>query len=160
MKELGDGFTPTNLRYRRQLYTYFPIYHTVCDKLSWSHYRSLLKIQEETIRNFYVQECIKENWSVRQLQRQINTMFYEKLLASRDKETVRAEIAKTASQTLAPKEIIRDPYTLEFLGFSQRQHFLENDLEEALINRLQYFLLEADVNVRQLLYPGTYESGG
>lgn len=69
-------------------------------------------------------------------------MFYERLLASRDKEIVRTEIAKTDPQTLAPKEIIRDPYIFEFLGFSQGQYYLESDLEKALIDRLQYFLLE------------------
>lgn len=142
VKEFGGGFTPTNLKYMRQLYIYFPISHTLCDQLSWSHYRTLLKVQNEEARNFYIQESVKENWSVRQLERQVNTMFYERLLSSRDKETVYKEISGTVCGPLQPKEIIRDPYILEFLGFPQGEHFLESDLEKALLSKLQYLLLE------------------
>ena len=110
--------------------------------MSWTHYRSLLKVANKEARNFYIEECIKENWSSRQLDRQINTLFYERLLSSHDKRTVKEEIKKTSSKTLEPKEIIRDPYILEFLGIPQGEHFLESDLEQMLISKLQLFLLE------------------
>ena len=140
--EFGSGFTVTNLVYMRQFYVCFPNYHTLCDKLSWSHCRTLLKVQNDNIRLWYLEECVNENWSVRQLDRQINTLFYERMLASRDKETVRAEVKQSSTETLSPHEIIRDPYVLDFLGIPQGEHFLENDLEQLLINKLQHFLLE------------------
>ena len=140
--EFGNGFTITNLKYMRQLYLIFPIGHALRDQLSWTHYRSLLKVANKEARNFYIEECIKENWSSRQLDRQINTLFYERLLSSHDKRTVKEEIKKTSSKTLEPKEIIRDPYILEFLGIPQGEHFLESDLEQMLISKLQLFLLE------------------
>ena len=140
--EFGNGFTIANLKYMRQLYLIFPIGHAVRDQLSWTHYRSLLKVANKEARNFYIEECIKENWSSRQLDRQINTLFYERLLSSHDKRTVKEEIKKTSSKTLEPKEIIRDPYILEFLGIPQGEHFLESDLEQMLISKLQLFLLE------------------
>lgn len=140
--EFGDGFTETNLRYMRLFYKRFPNRHTLCDKLSWSHYRTLLKVEDNNTLSFYIDECVKSGWSVRQLQRQINTMFYERLLASRDKDTVRKEIETSAPKEKEPREIIHDPYILEFLGLSQGEHFLESDLEQMLITRLQHFLLE------------------
>lgn len=87
--EFGNGFTATNLRYMRQFYQCYPKYHTLCDKLSWSHCRTLLKVSGDAARDFYLHECVKENWSVRQLDRQINTLFYDRLLASRDKKAVK-----------------------------------------------------------------------
>lgn len=142
IKEFGGGFSSTNIRYMRQFYLLYPIRHTVCDKLSWSHYRYLIGVENETARNYYMSECIACNWSVRQLQRQINTMFYERMLASRDKETVKAEIQTSAPKTLTPREIIRDPFVLEFIGIKQGEHFLEGNLEQMLISKLQHFLLE------------------
>lgn len=142
VNEYGNGFTATNLRYMRQFYLSFPIYHTLCDKLSWSHCRTLVKVQNEKAREFYINECVSENWSTRQLERQINTLFYERLLASNDKETVRNEIKQQKTAVLQPREIIRDPYILEFIGIPQGEHFLENDLEQMLIGKLQHFLLE------------------
>ena len=140
--EFGSGFTMTNLLYMRQFYLYFPIYHTLCDKLSWSHCRTLLKVQDKDIRLWYLKECINENWTVRQLDRQINTLFYERILASRDKQTVRDEINQSVPNQLEPREIIRDPYILDFIGIPQGEHFLENDLEQTIISKLQHFLLE------------------
>ena len=140
--EFGSGFTTTNLMYMRQFYSCFPIYHTLCDKLSWSHCRTLLKVQDDNIRLWYLQECVSENWTVRQLDRQINTLFYERMLASHDKETVRQEIQHSVPIELTPREIIRNPYVLDFIGIPQGEHFLENDLEQMLISKLQHFLLE------------------
>ena len=142
MKEYGSGFTATNLKIMRQFYLYYPKGHALRDQLSWTHWRALLTVQDETARNYYLQECVAGNWSKRQLERQINTMYYERMLASRDKDAVRAEIEQTAPKTLQPREIIHDPFILEFLGIRQGEHFLEGDLEQMLISKLQHFLLE------------------
>ncbi len=139
--EFGKGFTVRNLRAMRQFYLAFPIWHTVCAELSWSHYRLLMRVANEKERMFYTQEAVKSGWSVRQLERQINTMFYQRILASRDKESVAAEI-----QTTEPKpeyeRIIKDPYVLEFLNLPANEHYYESTLEQALIDHLQKFLLE------------------
>ncbi len=142
MAEYGGGFTITNLKIMRLFYLSYPKGHALRDQLSWTHWRKLLTVQDETARNYYISECVAENWSTRQLERQINTMFYERMLASRDKDKVKEEIAVSAPKTLAPREIIRDPFILEFLGIKQGEHFLEGDLEQMLISKLQHFLLE------------------
>jgi len=142
-QEFGKGFTETNLRYMRQFYLAFPIHHTLCDELSWSHYRLLMRIDDENRRAFYLKECADSNWSVRQLERQINSFYYERLLATQSgsRDSVRNEI-----QTLEPKTdpdyILKDPYILEFLGLKENKAYLEKDLEQALIDNLQEFLLE------------------
>jgi predicted nuclease of restriction endonuclease-like (RecB) superfamily len=140
-KEFGKGFSERNLRNMRQFYLAFPIRNTLCAELSWSHYRLLIRIEDETKRHFYTEECVKAGWSVRQLDRQINSFFYERLLSSQDKKSVAEEI-----QQLEPKaeyeKIIRDPYVLEFLNLDANPHFYEKDLEQALIDHLQKFLLE------------------
>ncbi len=140
-KEFGKGFTVTNLKYMRQFYLAFPIRHTLCDELSWSHYRTLMKISNEENRNWYMEECIKSNWSVRQLERHINTMFKERLIASRDKDSVAAEVLEKEPKPEYEK-IVRDPYVLEFLELEHNGKHYEKDLETALINHLQKFLLE------------------
>lgn len=125
----------------RQFYLAFPKRDALCLELSWSHYRLLMRIDSEERRNFYQKECVKSKWSVRQLERQINTLYYDRILASQDKNAVANEI-----QTLEPKpeytKIIKDPYVLEFLDLKANPHFYEKDLEQALINQLQKFLLE------------------
>lgn len=139
--EFGKGFDSSNLRNMRQFYIAYSNCDTLCSELSWSHYRRLMRIENEEQRNWYTSECAKSGWSVRQLELQINTMFYERLLASKDKNAVSAEI-----QTTEPKpeyeKIIRDPYVLEFLDLPANEHFYESNLEEALIEHLQKFLLE------------------
>lgn len=119
----------------------FPIRSTLSSELSWSHYVLLLKIDNKQRKDFYLSECIKSGWSVRQLERQINSFFYERLLSSQDKRVVSDEI-----QSLEPKpeyeKIIRDPYVLEFLGLEANPHFYEKELEQAIIEHLQKFLLE------------------
>jgi len=140
--EFGQGFNATNLRHMRNFYLCYPNQHTLCAKLTWSHYRAILKVENKQARDFYVEECARENWSVRQLQRQINTLYYSRLLASRDKESVRSEIQRTEPRPLEPREIIRDPYILDFIGIPQGERFLESDLETMLLSKLQHFLLE------------------
>lgn len=140
-KDFGRGFTVTNLKYMRQFYLTFPNGHALRDELSWTHYRSLMRVENERARNFYLEETIKSNWSTRQLDRQINSFFYERLLSSQNKEVVSKEITQL-EKSKSPEEIIRDPYVLEFLGLEANTDFYESDLEQALITHLQKFLLE------------------
>ena len=138
--EFGRGFTERNLRNMRTFYQKFPKWHTVCAELSWSHYRLLLKVEKEPSRMFYMEECAKTGWSVRQLERQINSFFYERLLASQDKKAVRQEIFEKEPPK-CPADFIKDPYVLEFLDVKQNATVYEKDLETALINELQKFWL-------------------
>jgi predicted nuclease of restriction endonuclease-like (RecB) superfamily len=129
-KEFGKGFTATNLKYMRQFYAAFPIGHTVCDQLSWSHYRLLMKIDNEPRREFYLKECVESNWSVRQLERQITTFYYERLLATQKegKESVKNEILKTEPKT-EPDYILKDPYILEFLDLNENKKYHKSEIE-------------------------------
>lgn len=139
--EFGSGFDASNLRNMRAFYLAFQKRDTLCRELSWSHYRLLMRVKDPEARKFYAEEAAKSGWSVRQLQRQINTFYYNRILASKDKSSVAAEI-----ETLVPKpeyeKIIKDPYVLEFLDLPANEHFYESDLEQALIDHLQKFLLE------------------
>lgn len=141
-KEFGKGFTLTNLKYMRQFYLNFPKSHALSDQLSWTHYRLLMRVENENARNFYLEESIKENWSTRQLERQITTLFYERILSSKNKNKVAQEIYKLEPQRKQPEDIIKDPCVLEFLGLPENMDFLEKNLEQALIDHLQKFLLE------------------
>lgn len=139
--EFGKGYSIQGLRNMRQFYLAFPIRSTLWSELGWSHYRLLMRVKDEKARIFYAEEAVKSGWSVRQLERQINTMFYHRILSSKDKDSVAAEI-----QTTVPKpeyeKIIKDPYVLEFLDLPPNEHFYESTLEQALIDHLQKFLLE------------------
>ena len=141
--EFGKGFTERNLRAIRQFYVAFPIRHTLCAELSWSHYRLLMKIEDEMKRSFYTQECANATWSVRQLERQINSFYYERLLATQNarRDSVRKEIQILEPQT-DPEHILKDPYVLEFLDLKENYTYYERDLEHALIGKIQEFLLE------------------
>lgn len=140
-KDFGKGFTSTNLKYMRQFYLAFPNGHALRDELSWTHYRLLIRVENENAKQFYLEEAIKSNWSTRQLERQINSFFYERLLSSKNKSKVSEEIT-TLESSKTPEDIIRDPYVLEFLGLNPNDDFYESDLEQALITHLQKFLLE------------------
>ncbi len=139
--EFGKGFDESNLRNMRRFYCAFPIRDALRPELSWTHYRLLMRVPDEAARQFYLEECAKSAWSSRQLERQIHTMFYQRMLASRDREAVAAEI-----QTTEPKpeyeKIIKDPYVMEFLQIKPDTHVYESDLEQGLIDHLQQFLLE------------------
>nr|WP_310787753.1 PDDEXK nuclease domain-containing protein [Fusobacterium nucleatum] len=141
-KEFGKGFTVANLKNMRQFYLIFQKSYALSDQLTWTHYRLLMRVENENARNFYIEECIKSNWSTRQLERQITTLFYERLLSSKDKEKVSKEIYKLEPQIKKAEDIIKDPYVLEFLGLPENTNFLEKNLEQALIDHLQKFLLE------------------
>ena len=141
-KEFGKGFTVANLKNMRQFYLIFQKSYALRSELTWTHYRLLMRVENENARNFYIEECIKSNWSTRQLERQITTLFYERLLSSKDKEKVSKEIYRLEPQIKKAEDIIRDPYVLEFLGLPENTSFLEKNLEQALIDHLQKFLLE------------------
>ena len=139
--EFGRGFTVANLRNMRQFYRVFPVLENLRSEVSWSHYRLLMRVPEDEARSFYLNETVNSSWSVRQLQRQINTMFYQRLISSRDKDSVAAEIETTVPKPEYTK-IVHDPYVLEFLELEEDDHYFESDLEEALLNHLQKFLME------------------
>ncbi len=140
-KDYGKGFDETNLRRMRKFYLLFENRDTLCHELSWSHYRALLKVEDEKTRNFYIVECAKCDWSVRELSRQINTFYYERLLSSKDKQSVEENMVSSLSEN-DPIDVIKDPYILEFLGIEKYEKLYEKDLEEQLISHLQSFLLE------------------
>lgn len=140
-EEFGRGFTVRNLNNMRSFYIAFPNWNALSTNLSWTHYRLLLKVEDEKARKFYMQECEKSNWSTRQLERQINSFYYQRLLSSQDKDSVGNEI-QNLEQGVDAKDIIRDPYVLEFLGLEQTPNLYEKDIEQGLINHLQKFLLE------------------
>ena len=145
--EFGKGFTSGNLRNFRQFFqsfTWTEICDTVCSELSWSHLRLLMRLEQSTARTWYAGEALTQGWSVRALDRQISTLFYERLLGSQDKAGVQAEaVALMARDTPAdPRDFIRDPYVLEFLGAQSDAGLYEQDLEQSLLNQLQKFLME------------------
>jgi predicted nuclease of restriction endonuclease-like (RecB) superfamily len=145
--EFGEGFKLSNLRNFRQFYLSFTeqeIRHTVCSELTWSHLRLLMRVEESTARTWYANEAVTQGWSVRALDRQISTLFYERLLGSQDQAGARAEagtlIARDAPTD--PRDFIRDPYVLEFLGAQPDASLYEQDMEQGLLNQLQKFLME------------------
>jgi predicted nuclease of restriction endonuclease-like (RecB) superfamily len=139
--QFGSGFSTRNLNLFRQFYRGFPIVHALRAQLSWSHYRSLLSIENPEKREFYLAETVKNNWTARQMDRQVGSQLYERLLLSTDKESVLA-VARNEKQPQEAREIIKDPLVLEFLGLKQEASYFEKDLESALIIHLQEFMLE------------------
>lgn len=141
--EFGKGFDERNLRNMRGVFHCFPIWNAVRSELSWTHYRILLRVEDERARRWYMNETAEQNWASRSLERQIGTLYYERLLVSRDREPVQAEaLAKILPLQKNPREFVRDPVLLEFLGMPETGRLLEEDLEQALIDKLQSFLLE------------------
>ncbi|TVR37576.1 MAG: DUF1016 domain-containing protein [Cryomorphaceae bacterium] len=139
--EYGRGFTATNLKYMRQFYSTFEKSHALRDELTWTHYRLLLKVEEKEAREFYLQEAIECNWSTRSLDRQINNLYYQRMVMSKNSKEVKKEaIRKTQRQEA--RDIIKDPYVLEFLDLKDNTDFRENELEQAIIDKLHDFLLE------------------
>ncbi len=139
--DFGQGFTVSNLQYFRKFYLLFQNQHAPRVNLSWTHYRLLLKVQNQVARDFYEKEAVECQWSTRQLERQINSFYFERLLSSQDKKPVVQE-AETGQQKLQPEDFIKDPYVWEWLGLEPGKAFLEKDLEAALIQHLQDFMLE------------------
>ncbi len=166
MVEFGRGFDVTNLRKMRQFYRMFEIRdavrlesgktkrdaarlvsgveeirHPAGGELSWSHYRFLMQVEDPQARGWYMREAASQQWSTRQLERQISVLYYERLLASRKKRPVRKE-AREKLTAVAPEAFIRDPYVLEFLNLKDYPALRESTVEQAIIDNLQGFLLE------------------
>lgn len=139
--EFGSGFGKRQLDYSKKFYLEFPIVHTLYAQLNWSQYKWLLDIADKDKREYYILEIINNCWTARQMKRQINSMLYERLLLSNDKESVLA-MARKERAPEAPQEIVKDPMVLEFLGLEKKAHYYESDLETELINHLQEFILE------------------
>lgn len=141
--EFGKGFDATNLRHMRAFYLAFPIRDALRPELSWTHYRTLLRVDSDSARQWYMNEAVQQSWSTRALDRQIGTLYYERLLASQDRAAVEQEAASNLQAlNRSPREFVRDPVLLEFLGLPNARALLESDLEQALIDQLQGFLLE------------------
>ena len=137
----GSGFSQRQLETCRQFYKVFPIAHTLRAELNWTQYKLLSRIQDKDKQTYYIEESCKNNWSARQLERQINSQLYERLLLSTNKEKVLA-IAKNEAKPDSPKDIIKDPMFLEFLGLKPQAEYYEKDLENSIITNIQSFLLE------------------
>lgn len=155
-KELGRGFSRSNLQNMRLFYLQYPICQTVSGKLSWSHYCELLSVSDQTKRGFYEKECINSGWSVRELKRQIESSLFERLLLSKgetNKEVV-MELSQKGIEHIKPEDIIRDPYVFEFLGIPENKPMLESDLEAALVRQIEDFLLELG---RGFMFVGTQQ---
>jgi predicted nuclease of restriction endonuclease-like (RecB) superfamily len=140
--EFGKGYSKSNLFYFKQFYLTFPdenFLHALRGKLSWTHYRSIMRVQNPNARNYYIREAADNNWSTRQLDRNINTLYYERLLST---QTPNTATDRPAVEKASPKDLIKDPYVLEFLDIPHPKQFSENQLEAAIISHLQEFLLE------------------
>ncbi|HEX7846747.1 MAG TPA: PDDEXK nuclease domain-containing protein, partial [Chitinophagaceae bacterium] len=153
-KEFGRGFTVTNLKYMRLFYNAFPIGHAVRDQfkqqgkvlrpeLSWTHYRSLMAVENPEARQYYMNEAAENTWSTRVLERQINSFYYERLLSSKNKKPLKS-LSKKLAKDDKPNifDFIKDPYVLEFLQLKPSATLYEKELETELLNKLQQFLLE------------------
>ena len=155
-RELGRGFSVSNLQFMRRFYLTYQIQQTVSVKLSWSHYCELLSISDPDKRSFYEKEAVNANWSVRELKRQIDSSLFERLLLSRgdaNKEQV-LSLALKGNEIAEPSDIIRDPYVFEFLGLPEDKPVMESDLERALVQQIEKFLLELG---RGFMFVGTQQ---
>ncbi len=139
--DYGTGFSVRTLEQSRQFYRTFPIANALRSQLNWMQYRMLIQIEDTSKREYYELEAVKNAWTGRELERQINSSLYERLLLSTDKEAVMA-IARNERLPETPQEIVKDPMILEFLGLERKPHYYEKELETALIEHLQHFMLE------------------
>ncbi len=137
----GSGFSSRQLYMCRKFYRTYPIVNALRSQLNWTQYRLLLNIPDNDKREYYELETVNEGWTSRQLERQINSLLYERLLKSNDKEKVLA-VARGERVPESPLEIIKDPMVLEFLGLERKPEYYEKDLESALISHIADFLLE------------------
>lgn len=155
-KEVGKGFSVSNIQFMRRFYLEYEIQQTVSVKLTWSHYCELLSISDKDRRNFYEKECVNSGWSVRELRRQMESSLFERLLLSSgntNKEKV-LSLAQKGNEITSPQDIIKDPYVFEFLGIPEEKPVLESDLEKALVNHIEKFLLELG---RGFMFVGTQQ---
>jgi predicted nuclease of restriction endonuclease-like (RecB) superfamily len=142
-KDFGQGFSMRNIEQMRQFYIAYSIPQTVSAefKLSWSHYLILMRINDENERRFYEVESIKNNWSLRELKRQLNSALYTRLSISKDKNKI-LELSTKGQIIEKTTDVIKDPYVLEFLGLEEKSLYSESELEQKLIDKLEHFLLE------------------
>jgi len=139
--EFGKGYDKSNLSNMRKFYNTFPIFDALRQELTWTHYRCLLNVENPKARDFYIQESITNGWSTRALDRQIKSLYYERLLSSQNRNEVKAEMQEK-TKDLQAEEILKDPYILEFLQLKDHKTYLESELEQALMDKLNEFLLE------------------
>ena len=153
--EFGKGFSITNIQQMRNFYLTYQKQQTLSAnsenaiqqtvpanfQLSWSHYLKLMRIDDENERKFYEIECVKNNWSVRELDRQYDSALYARLVLSRDKDEVK-KLSEKGLVLEKPKDVIKDPYILEFIGLPEKSAYSESDLEQGIIDKLEHFLLE------------------
>ena len=139
--QYGTGFSYRQLNSFRQFYRTFPIVNALRSQFSWTHYRTLIRIDNQDKKDFYIAETEKNNWTARQLERQINSQLFERLLLSNDVQSVLA-VAREEKLPTDANEIIKDPMVLEFLGLRRETAYYEKDLETAIITHLQDFILE------------------
>lgn len=154
-KEYGKGFSKSNLFSMRRFYLEFPKFQTLSGKLSWSHYLLLLGVSDLNARSFYEHECENSNWSVRELERQIDSQLYTRLLLSKGEVNKKEvlDLAKNGISYQTPDSFIKDPMVLEFIGVPEKR-FLESDLEKAIVNHIEDFLLELG---RGFMFVGTQQ---
>jgi predicted nuclease of restriction endonuclease-like (RecB) superfamily len=139
--EYGKGFSRSNLFQIRSFYLKFPKVQTLSEQLSWSHYVELMKVENELELSFYLKECEQENWSVRELKRQMKSMLFHRIALSREKKEI-LELAQKGSSVAKAEDILKEPYVFEFLGLPEQTRYLESELEQRLIDNLEKFLLE------------------
>lgn len=140
-REFGKGYSIQSLRNMRQFYMTFSKRSALRSELTWTHYKMLMRVDKPEAREWYMNEAADQNWSTRQLDRQISVLYYERLLASREKGSVKQEASEKMS-ALPPEQFIRDPYVLEFLDLWDYPGLRESKVEQAIIDKLQHFLLE------------------
>ncbi len=142
-KEFGKGFSVANLKNMRQFYLSFQKRQTVSSefKLSYSHYIFLSRISNELEREFYELECVENNWSLRELKRQFDSALFERIALGKDKKQIK-KLAQNGQIVEQPKDLIKEPYILEFLGLEEKSQYSESQLEQKLIDKLEHFLLE------------------
>lgn len=155
-KEFGKGFSVSNIQFMRRFYQTYQIQQTVSVKLSWSHYCELLTISDDDKRSFYEKEAINSGWSIREMKRQIATSLYERLLLSDGKANKEKVLALTEKgiEMAQPADMIKDPYVFEFLGLPENKPLMESDLEKALVEQIEKFLLELG---RGFMFVGTQQ---
>jgi predicted nuclease of restriction endonuclease-like (RecB) superfamily len=140
-EEFGKGYDRSNLFHMRAFFLAYPKVDALRRQLSWTHYRLLLRVDKSDARAFYEAESVSSRWSTRELERQINSLLFDRLSLSRDKAGDLA-LAQKGHEITQPSDLVKDPLVLEFTGLRQDEHFRESDLERALIAKLQQFLLE------------------
>ncbi len=137
----GKGFSRSNLNYMRLLYSKYPICETLSHKLTWSHYYELLKVDDDLAREFYEKQAIAEDWTIRELRRQKKTGLFHRLAIGKDKEKI-LELSRKGQIVKSEEDFIKNPHVFEFMNFPENYQYTETDVEKAVINNLQQFLLE------------------